>query len=259
MAWHRYSTKTARTERYSLETAVKKDKLYGYLWDSKKNDWAVNPTVRNVGVMQSGNESFAKASLQHNEWMTVNASVKTTLGPELGIGWTLGNASSDNILILKSCIGGRSLGWDLLPPGSPEEEFKTYTYAAYGESPEKWEKGTTPKPIQNQSAGKLAYNMTVIPRTLHIFSIASTNSTPVLRITRLKDFFGTHLYLHPHLLRLHHPPHHHHYQVARGKRRNGSWAVDALRKECGASYQDGLPFSISWILLTFPLNSSLYV
>jgi hypothetical protein len=39
----------------------------------------------------------------------------------------------------QSCIGGRSLGWDLLPPGSPEEDYtdpktnKTITYAGYVE------------------------------------------------------------------------------------------------------------------------------
>jgi len=137
----------------SLETAVKQQGLYPYLWDAHKNDWAVLPNVRHVEVMGSGNVSFDQAKLHHNEWMTVNASIKKTLGPELGIGWALGNASKGApIMILKSCIGGRSLGWDLLPPGSPNEEYtgsdgKTYVYAAYHQSPEKWLKGTTPKPI----------------------------------------------------------------------------------------------------------------
>ena len=49
----------------------------------------------------------------------------------------------------------------MLPPGSPSYEFeleeknrktkqtekKTYVYAGYGQSPDKWEKGTEPKPI----------------------------------------------------------------------------------------------------------------
>jgi hypothetical protein len=61
------------------------------------------------------------------------------------------------VLILKSCIGNRSLGWDLLPPGSPSYEFedvdkkskqkKTYVYAGYGQTPDRWEKGTEPEPI----------------------------------------------------------------------------------------------------------------
>jgi Carbohydrate esterase, sialic acid-specific acetylesterase len=53
--------------------------------------------------------------------------------------------------------GNRSLGWDLLPPGSngyeQEEkdkktgEVKTFVYAGYKQSPMKWEKGTEPTPI----------------------------------------------------------------------------------------------------------------
>jgi len=57
------------------------------------------------------------------------------------------------VLILKSSIGNRSLGWDILPPGSESYEFedpkdgKTYVYAGYGQSPDRWLKGTEPKPI----------------------------------------------------------------------------------------------------------------
>ncbi|HEX5790979.1 MAG TPA: sialate O-acetylesterase, partial [Luteolibacter sp.] len=60
------------------------------------------------------------------------------------------------VMLLKSCIGNRALGWDLLPPGSKGFDFTskdktgkevTYTYAGYKESPMKWEKGTTPTPI----------------------------------------------------------------------------------------------------------------
>jgi len=54
-------------------------------------------------------------------------------------------------MILKSCTGNRSLGWDLLPPGSEryevEENGKTMVYAGYKDSPAKWEKGTEPKKI----------------------------------------------------------------------------------------------------------------
>ncbi len=55
------------------------------------------------------------------------------------------------MLLLKSCIGNRSLGWDLLPPGSSPFEFedkgKTWHYAGYKESPLRWETGTEPKRI----------------------------------------------------------------------------------------------------------------
>jgi len=34
----------------------------------------------------------------------------------------VGNYSEAPVMILKSCIGNRALGWDLLPPGSKEFE-----------------------------------------------------------------------------------------------------------------------------------------
>jgi hypothetical protein len=73
--------------------------------------------------------------------------------PELGIGFALGNYTSDPMMTLKSCIGGRSLGWDLLAPTQKSFDYtdpatKTvYTYAGYHQSPNKWKKGTTPKQV----------------------------------------------------------------------------------------------------------------
>jgi hypothetical protein len=78
---------------------------------------------------------------------------KGSIGPELGIGFALDAYTSDPTMTLKSCIGGRALGWDLLPPTQTSFDYvnptdnKTYTYAGYHQSPNKWLKGTTPKPI----------------------------------------------------------------------------------------------------------------
>merc|ERR1712224_381698 len=96
---------------------------------------------------------FEKSSLYHNEWMTVDYSHKHTIGPELGIGFTVANFTVGvPAMMLKSCIGNRALGWDLLPPGSEQWEYtdgsgKTWVYAGYHDSPMKWEKGTQPTPI----------------------------------------------------------------------------------------------------------------
>lgn len=76
--------------------------------------------VRNVFIMGAGNESFSKAKLEHNEFLTVKGS---SIGPELGIGWGLDNYTNAPQMMLKSCIGNRALGWDLLPPGSPEFDY----------------------------------------------------------------------------------------------------------------------------------------
>ena len=62
------------------------------------------------------------------------------------------------VLLLKSCIGNRALGWDLLPPGSEEYEFTdsnnvTWVYPGYGDSPERWKSGTTPEKLSTWYAG----------------------------------------------------------------------------------------------------------
>jgi len=136
---------------YTLEYATQIKGLYPYLVDQKTGSWAQVDHVRDVAVMGSGGPDGTIGSLHHNEWMSVNPTKKSTIGPELGIGFTMANATTTPTMLLKSCIGNRGLGWDLLPPGSKEWEYtsngKTYVYAGYGESPARWEKGTTPQPI----------------------------------------------------------------------------------------------------------------
>jgi hypothetical protein len=139
----------------SLEHAVKVEHKYPFLIDENGN-WkrVIHDRVRNVFTMGSGTEA---GKLQKNEWLTVSGN---KIGPEIGIGYELGKWLStsdlcrkdDDVLVLKSCIGNRSLGWDLLPPGSPSFEYYDekkkiwWHYAGYKESPMRWEKGTKPKP-----------------------------------------------------------------------------------------------------------------
>jgi len=135
----------------TLEHAVKAKKKYPYLVDDAGN-WTVRKDVRNVRVMGSGTGAMKQFN---NEWMTIQGSRR--IGPEFGIGHYLGYAIDAPVMILKSCIGNRSLGWDLLPPGSERYEVeekdrktgqtKTFVYAGYKDSPAKWEKGTEPKKI----------------------------------------------------------------------------------------------------------------
>jgi hypothetical protein len=128
----------------SLETAVKQENLYSFLVDDAGN-WTQRKDVRYVRFM-SGRELI-------NDWMAVTGG---KIGPEFGIGYKLGDAIEAPVMVLKSCIGNRSLGWDLLPPGSKGYDFTetdkngqevTYTYAGYKESPDRWVKGTQPEPI----------------------------------------------------------------------------------------------------------------
>jgi hypothetical protein len=80
-------------------------------------------------------------SVHNNEWMTMRGK---SFGPEIGIGHQLGQAIDEPVMILKSCIGNRSLGWDLLPPGSERYEKDGKTYAGYKDSVASWPKGKEP-------------------------------------------------------------------------------------------------------------------
>jgi len=101
----------------SLTYAVQKKNKYPYLVDDEGN-WTERKDVRYVRVMGSGT---GKARQFNNEWMTVKGG---RIGPELGIGHVMGHVIDAPVMILKSCIGNRSLGWDLLPPGSQRYEVE---------------------------------------------------------------------------------------------------------------------------------------
>ena len=145
-------------EDRTLEHAVKVKHRYPFLVDDECNWKIINDRVRNVFTMGSGT---GKAGIKKNDWLSVQHTGK--IGPEIGIGYELGKwllesdtcpfSKDDDILILKSCIGNRSLCWDLLPPNSPSFEYtdqktkKVWHYAGYKESPNRWEVGTEPKPM----------------------------------------------------------------------------------------------------------------
>jgi len=147
----------------SLEEAVHNESKYPYLWDKDTNTWAVSKTVRSVFVMGGGGPASA-ITLQNNEFMTaatdkpppypgMKSQAKSSIGPELGIGFALGGYTPEPIMTLKSCIGNRALGWDILPPGSPRRNYtdpatpnETWIYAAYHETPHKWLAGSVPVP-----------------------------------------------------------------------------------------------------------------
>jgi len=135
----------------TLEFAVKTKKLYPHLVDASGN-WSERPDVRFVRVMTGRSDM----QLFNNEFLKVSGK---TMGPEYGMGHPLGDAVEAPVMLLKSCIGNRSLGWDLLPPGSERHVFEGKVYAAYKDRPDSWlvdaAKGTaTPPPPWLDKAGK---------------------------------------------------------------------------------------------------------
>lgn len=90
---------------------------YPYLVDEAGN-WNVRKDVRSV--------FFCMGQQRHNEWMAADNA--NSIGPEIGIGNYLGQALDAPVMILKSCVGNRALGWDLLPPSADGTGAKGQSY-----------------------------------------------------------------------------------------------------------------------------------
>jgi hypothetical protein len=111
----------------TLQNLVKTEDKYPYLIDDS-GEWTVRKDVRNVRVMND--------SQFNNEWMTIGEGNSfPNIGPEIGIGHYVGYATEAPVMILKSCIGNRSLGWDLLPPGSEPYEYDGKTQPGFRGTP----------------------------------------------------------------------------------------------------------------------------
>jgi hypothetical protein len=129
--------KVAGPEREgTLEYLTQVKKKYPSLVD-KDGKWAVRKDVRYVHVMQN-KDTFKTL---RNEWMTVGGD---HVGPEMGIGHALGDYHDETVLILKACIGNRSLGWDYLPPGAKRFEYRGKINAGYRDTGS-WTKSEEPK------------------------------------------------------------------------------------------------------------------
>lgn len=129
----------------SLEFLVKEQKKYPHLIDDD-GKWTTRQDVRYVHVMDQRGVDYnnmEKFGDVRNEWLSPNKS----FGPELGFGHIMGNWHDEPVLLLKACIGNRSLGWDLLPPGSERWEFENKIYAGYKDVAPFWEKGSEPKAV----------------------------------------------------------------------------------------------------------------
>ena len=120
--------KVGGDEEGSLKHAVTTKKKYPYLLDDAGN-WTERKDVRNVRVMIGRSGAM---QVFNNEWMTI----KGKIGPEFGIGHFLGDTIDAPVMILKSCIGNRSLGWDLLPPGTEPYEFEGKMVPGYRGTPD---------------------------------------------------------------------------------------------------------------------------
>ena len=129
----------------SLEYMIKEKNKYPHLVDDE-GKWTERKDVRFVHVMDKRGVAFdnmEEFAEMKNQWLTVNGN----FGPEIGFGHIMGHIHEEPVLILKACIGNRSLGWDLLPPGSERFEFDGKTYAGYKDNPDSWIEGQPKKTV----------------------------------------------------------------------------------------------------------------
>lgn len=140
----------------TLTTLTKTEKKYPYLLDDA-GQWTVRQDVY-----------YYDARTKKGGPLTATSNGRS-IGPELGFGFVMGQLLDEPVLILKSCIGNRSLGWDLLPPGSERytaevterggEKVKK-VFAGYKDKPDSWvaEEGkgtaTEPPPWLDKKTGK---------------------------------------------------------------------------------------------------------
>jgi len=131
----------------SLEYLIHEKGKYEFLKDAD-GKWTTRKDVRYVHVMDQRGVDYKdmeKFGDVKNEWLTVPA--RGNFGPELGFGHVMGHVLDEPVLVLKACIGNRSLGWDLLPPGSERYEFEGKVYAGYKDTSPSWVKGAEPKSV----------------------------------------------------------------------------------------------------------------
>jgi len=141
----------------TLGTLVKHQKKYPFLLDDA-GQWTVRKDVY-----------YYDARTKHGSFLSPTSNNGASIGPELGFGHVMGQLLDEPVLILKSCIGNRSLGWDLLPPGSERYEAEvtergekvTRIFAGYKDRPDSWVmdkdkgKATEPPPWLDKKTGKV--------------------------------------------------------------------------------------------------------
>ncbi len=92
-----------------LVTLTKKDKKFLYLLDNE-NKW----TVRNDVVYTDPRLFPDRASSP----LSATSNNGKSIGPEVGFGFVMGTFHDEQVLLIKTAMGNRSLGFDFRPPSS---------------------------------------------------------------------------------------------------------------------------------------------
>jgi alpha-galactosidase len=92
-----------------LETVTKKDGKFPYLLDDA-GKWSVRNDVTYTDPRLFPDRASSPLSATSNSGATI--------GPELGFGHVMGTFHDEQVLLIKTAIGNRSLNWDFRPPSS---------------------------------------------------------------------------------------------------------------------------------------------
>lgn len=120
----------------TLEYMMKEKGKYQNLRD-QDGKWVERSDVRYVHVMDKRGAAFRDMTAfddKKNGFLKVAGN----FGPEISFGHIMGDLHDEPVLLLKACIGNRSLGWDLLPPGSKRYQHDDRTIAGYGDEDSSW-------------------------------------------------------------------------------------------------------------------------
>jgi alpha-galactosidase len=97
-----------------LESLTRRDKKFPWLIDDQ-GKWTVRNDVyfRDVRLTETGKGCLMSAA--SNSQCLPKCSF---IGPEVGFGFVMGEFHDEQVLLIKSSIGNRSLNWDFRPPSS---------------------------------------------------------------------------------------------------------------------------------------------
>ncbi len=131
------------TTQGTLAQLTKSENKYPHLLDAT-GEWTVRDDVWCVKTTVG----------QKQGWLQPGFGARQNfIGPELQFGHVVGDALDEPVLIIKAAQGNRSLGWDILPPGSEQFTFEGRVYAGYKDTPSSWVEGEPKEPV-NWYAGK---------------------------------------------------------------------------------------------------------
>jgi alpha-galactosidase len=136
-----------KNQRHALEITYPKGGVSAALWLEKIDlegmgdlRWVVEKLGRFPYMLDEQGEWTERQDVMLNDaYMGKGKSAPLSapatgraFGPELGFGYVMGAFHDEPVIVMKADIGNRSLGWDILPPGTESWTHEGKAYPGYG-------------------------------------------------------------------------------------------------------------------------------